>query len=260
MRTSDPRAAARPAALLGDQRGAIAVIGLFAVVFLVGVLYLVLGAGRAIRHQERMQDAADATSFTAAVVHARAMNLIALARMVKLGVATAQEEGGAAEVVRRAADRLEEVLRARAGAIALERARALVLPDYAPPAQELSPWPAPAPLPEAPGGAGEPLGGEGFQLRLVIRGGPLDTLGERGVRTAALMADEDAGRVGALRAALSRVSVAQAEYYFDGPQQEAPMLWHMEWRARLRRVRFPGGALPPELAALSGAWGEWMVH
>ena len=72
--------------LAGDQRGAVLVVGLFAAVFLVGLLYLVFGLGETVRHHERMGDAVDAGAYAVGVMHARAMNLAALANMVKLSV------------------------------------------------------------------------------------------------------------------------------------------------------------------------------
>ena len=70
--------------LARDQRGAVLVIGLFAAALLVGILYFVLGIGDTLFHTERMQDAADTGAFTLGVIHARAMNLIALLNMVEL--------------------------------------------------------------------------------------------------------------------------------------------------------------------------------
>lgn len=346
--------------LAEDQRGAIVVIGLFASVFIVGILYYLLGFGSALRHGERMQDAADATTFSAAVMHARAMNLVALTNMVKLAVVVvlagllaiiaaatstiawitsrhwrlrtygwtipmlalviqrAESSYGAArgpaEEILAAADRIQDTLRDELPGIAAEKARLAVLPEYAPIAIDLRPWPGVRPLPteegtaidlcwrampygidmgkraflEVPSGtiagralgyhigeflplclaqsvrphqvAGDRLGGEAYQLRLLIAGRPLGTLGEEGVRVATFRADEDPGRIGELRTDLSRVSFAQAEYYFEGPQVEAEMLWHMQWRARLRRFRFPGGVLPPELGLLGPGGDEWVVH
>jgi hypothetical protein len=347
--------------LARDERGAIVVIGLFASVFIVGVLYYLLGFGSAMRHGERMQDAADATTFSSAVMHARGMNLVALMNMVKLAVAVVlagllaimaaatstitwitsggphrfhryawtipllalvlaeaqslygSAEGPAREILA-ATDRIQTTLRDELPGIAVEKARLDVLPEYAPVAIDLRPWPGVRPLPigegratdlcrrampygvemgklafsEVPSGkiAGRALGyhigefpllclaqnvrpqevsdgqlgGEAYQLRLLIAGQPLATLGEQGVKVATFRADEDPGRIGALRADLSRVGFAQAEYYFEGPQAEAEMLWHMQWRARLRRFRFPGGVLPPELGLLGPGGDEWVVH
>jgi hypothetical protein len=62
--------------------GAIMVLGLFMAFFLVGALYFIIGIGNTILFRERMQDAADAAAFSAAVMDARGMNLIALINII----------------------------------------------------------------------------------------------------------------------------------------------------------------------------------
>ena len=57
-------------------------IGLLMAVFLVGILYHVVGIGDAVLHRERMQDAADAAAFSGAVLHARGMNLVVLINII----------------------------------------------------------------------------------------------------------------------------------------------------------------------------------
>lgn len=57
-------------------------IGVFMAVFLAGALYYTIGMGDALLHRERMQDAADAAAFSAAIVHARGMNVIVLINIV----------------------------------------------------------------------------------------------------------------------------------------------------------------------------------
>jgi hypothetical protein len=64
--------------LVRDQRGAVLLVGVFFATFLVGAAYYVVGVGEAVIHRQRMQDAADAGAFAAAVLHARGMNIIAL--------------------------------------------------------------------------------------------------------------------------------------------------------------------------------------
>lgn len=68
----------RRASIARDERGAVMVIGAFMAIFLVGLLYHLLGIGEAVVLQERLQDAADTGAFAAAARHARAMNLIGL--------------------------------------------------------------------------------------------------------------------------------------------------------------------------------------
>ncbi|MFI5308871.1 MAG: hypothetical protein ACHQ53_16050 [Polyangiales bacterium] len=65
-----------------DERGAIMLMGVFMAVFLTAALYYIVGIGEAIWQRERMQDAADAAAFSAAVLHARGMNLLVLINMV----------------------------------------------------------------------------------------------------------------------------------------------------------------------------------
>jgi len=58
------------------------VMGVLMAVFLVAALYHAIGLGEAILQRQRMQDAADAAAFSAAVVHARGMNTIVLINLV----------------------------------------------------------------------------------------------------------------------------------------------------------------------------------
>lgn len=101
------------------------------------------------------------------------------------------------------------------------------------------------------------LGGEDFQLHEFVITAPLPTLGESGVKMATWRYDEGAGSVGARRDVLGRVKLAQAEYYYDGwggLGGNSEMLWHMDWRARMRRFRLPEhfGSFGAECALLSG--------
>jgi len=67
--------------LTRDQRGAIMVLGLFMALFATGCLVYLFKLGGAITEREHLQDAADAAAFSAAVLHARGMNVIALVNM-----------------------------------------------------------------------------------------------------------------------------------------------------------------------------------
>lgn len=73
--------------LFTDQRGATMVMGVFIAVLLVGMIYYVWGIGDAIMHRERMQDASDTAAFSAAVIHARGMNMLALLNIVMAALA-----------------------------------------------------------------------------------------------------------------------------------------------------------------------------
>ncbi len=82
----DQRTDTEETSLLKDERGAIMVMGVFMAVLLVGMIYYVSGIGETVLYRERMQDAADAGAFGAAVMHARGMNIIALLNMVMAAV------------------------------------------------------------------------------------------------------------------------------------------------------------------------------
>lgn len=58
------------------------IMGIFMAAIAIGFLYYMVGLGDAILARERMQDAADATAFSSAVIHARGMNLIALLNII----------------------------------------------------------------------------------------------------------------------------------------------------------------------------------
>ncbi|MBZ0118875.1 MAG: hypothetical protein K8H88_17890 [Sandaracinaceae bacterium] len=73
--------------LVGDRRGATMVMGVFMAALLVGMIYYVWGIGDTIVVRERMQDAADTASFSAAVIHARGMNMLALINMIMAALA-----------------------------------------------------------------------------------------------------------------------------------------------------------------------------
>jgi hypothetical protein len=74
------------AAFKDDQCGAITVMGVFMASFLIGILFYMIGTGDAILYREHMQDAADATAFSAAVYDARGMNIIALINLIMAGI------------------------------------------------------------------------------------------------------------------------------------------------------------------------------
>ncbi len=343
MTGRDDMARQQRGGLVGDQRGAILLVGLFAAIFIVGLLYYGVGVGDAIRHHERMNDAADTANYSAAVMYARAMNLVALMNMIKAvfvafmqayqamivgavvtliwvlvvcyysgtycssipGLITIITEASGAysgyqstyDDIIESADTIQDALKNDVPDIALLKAGYIVDRYYAPPAEHVyAPLPM-KPLPIAPGGndrlcelafpyaslmileasreiedsvpqasfigiaeavfpgfcsgsgvqeydmtgdAG--LGGEDFQIRIFVHGGPMRESNEQGVKIATFGAeDPNPGEIVPLRDALSVESIGQAEFYFDGPQDPDEMLWHMDWRARLRRFRWPEG-------------------
>lgn len=65
-----------------DTQGAVMVLAIFMAMIVIGFLYYLVGLGDAILAQERMQDAADATAFSSAVIHARGMNVLALMNII----------------------------------------------------------------------------------------------------------------------------------------------------------------------------------
>jgi hypothetical protein len=69
-----------------DDRGVVAVSGLAMAVFMTAVLYYEIGVGDAITFKEQLQDASDAAGFSAAVYHARGMNMIVLVNLIMAAV------------------------------------------------------------------------------------------------------------------------------------------------------------------------------
>jgi hypothetical protein len=72
--------------LKDDTRGAVMFIGVFFACFLIGILWFMIGIGDAIVFRERAQEAADASTFASAVIHAKGMNMIAFINVVLLAV------------------------------------------------------------------------------------------------------------------------------------------------------------------------------
>jgi hypothetical protein len=81
--SSNASAAQRPAnGVVADERGAILVMGIFMCACMVGILWYLAGIGDAIMYRERMQEASDATAYSAAVLHARGMNLLVMINFI----------------------------------------------------------------------------------------------------------------------------------------------------------------------------------
>ncbi len=326
--------------LIGDQDGGIIIAAIFATAFLVGILYMLVGAGTAMQHGELMQDGADAAAFSAAQIHAKAMNMIALMNMVKLSaiavliappsigygtykaakwikkrkhrrilygwtlpflyylgalaaIAYAQALSRMPKIID-AADKAQKVLSSKQLPAITERlVNTHILPTFTPPIRYYSvtknsvaveqeniiemcvrvyPYAygivkkAFKTIPSGkirkkgrnyakhvipgfclahakPGytikGGAKP-GDEHFQVRAYAIGDDLSTLGERGVNVANWGKSQGADSLSVLRDQLSRMSFAQAEYYYDGPVLESQAMWTMKWRARLRRFSGSG--------------------
>jgi hypothetical protein len=71
---------------IADTGGAIMVVGVFMTLFLIGGLFFLLGIGDALVFHDHMQEVADVSAFTGAVVHARFMNLIAAINLIMLAL------------------------------------------------------------------------------------------------------------------------------------------------------------------------------
>jgi len=69
-----------------DDRGAAIVMGVVFAVFVLSMLYYVIGIGEAMHYRERMQDAADSAAFSGAIMHARGMNTIVLINLIMAAV------------------------------------------------------------------------------------------------------------------------------------------------------------------------------
>jgi hypothetical protein len=87
MRLKTPEEQTERRGLFRDRAGATMVMGVFIAALLVGMIYYVWGIGDVIMHRERMQDASDTAAFSAAVMHARGMNMLALINMVMAALA-----------------------------------------------------------------------------------------------------------------------------------------------------------------------------
>lgn len=71
-------------ALRRDDRGAILLMGVFVGPFLIGLVYYAFSCSMAMLHREGLQQAADASAFSAAVLSARAMNAIAVMNVLMM--------------------------------------------------------------------------------------------------------------------------------------------------------------------------------
>lgn len=85
--------------LASDRRGMILVIAIPMGAVLVGMLWYLATVGDAVLYRERLQDAADATAFENAVLHARGMNAIAMMNMLMAMLLSVVVALRAAEIV-----------------------------------------------------------------------------------------------------------------------------------------------------------------
>ncbi len=68
--------------LVRNEDGALMIVGIFMMLVVVSMLYILIGTAKTLLAREGMQDAADASAFSAAVFMARGMNLIALINLL----------------------------------------------------------------------------------------------------------------------------------------------------------------------------------
>jgi hypothetical protein len=85
-------------------------------------------------------------------------------------------------------------------------------------------------------------GGERFLVGVAVGGTYEFGMSERGVKLASWGQDEQSAELQLTLELMSKVALAQAEYYFAGTAEPALRLWSQEWKARMRRVRFPADA------------------
>jgi hypothetical protein len=117
---------------------------------------------------------------------------------------------------------------------------------------------------------GVELGGDELQLRAFMTGDPPFDQAEEGVTIATWGHDEGPEGVVSGMRNLAKVSFAQAEFYYDdqddgSEEDREEWMWHMNWRARLRRFEAPGlGGIGGECSACAGLIGmdldEIVVH
>ena len=84
--TAVRRVAARLATLPHDERGTISILSVITIFVLAVVLGMVVNAGRQVDEKVRMQNAADAATYSGAVVVARGYNALAFANHVEAEV------------------------------------------------------------------------------------------------------------------------------------------------------------------------------
>ncbi|RLB56400.1 MAG: hypothetical protein DRJ42_03550 [Deltaproteobacteria bacterium] len=96
------------------------------------------------------------------------------------------------------------------------------------------------------------MGDDNFQVRAYMHGDyPFEAAQER-VGIAAWGDTDGAASPGESLQEIANWSFAQGEFYFDDDMDEEEWLWHMMWRARLRRFRLPlSGSVPGGAGGLS---------
>ena len=117
------------------------------------------------------------------------------------------------------------------------------------------------------------MGNDEYQCQAYMIGDPDLEWTQEGVAVATWGEGDDAGSTYSSLAEMGRVSFAQAEFFYDDDEEDyREWLWHMNWRARLRRWRLSasgvggiteacgGGAGCGALGSLGGAIDSVVVH
>lgn len=117
------------------------------------------------------------------------------------------------------------------------------------------------------------MGNDEYQVQAYMLGSPDLDWASEGVAAATWGDGEEAGMMYRRLAEMGRVSFAQAEFYYDDDEPDWHWwLWHMNWRARLRRWRMSasgagglmeacgGGAGCGALGEIGGAIDSVVVH
>jgi hypothetical protein len=96
------------------------------------------------------------------------------------------------------------------------------------------------------------LGDDNFQLRSLIIGHFPSKVADGIIKLSLWKQVQPDNPLGALES-LGGISFAQAEYFYEGTEERDEWMWHMKWRARLRRFRLPDQDQLGSLKSLVGS-------
>jgi hypothetical protein len=100
------------------------------------------------------------------------------------------------------------------------------------------------------------MGNDEYQCQAYMIGSPDLEWTQEGVSVATWGEGEDAGAMYSNLAEMGRVSFAQAEFFYDDDEEDyREWLWHMNWRARLRRWRLSASGAGGITEACGGGSG-----
>lgn len=86
---------------------------------------------------------------------------------------------------------------------------------------------------------GAEMGEDDFQLRTLMYGEPDFDWMRRGVAVASWNRSDGTAGLYEVLLPFTYISFAQSEFYYDDDIEREEWLWHMNWRARMRRFRMP---------------------